>query len=98
MNSDIEVNDIVRVIDAEETYTKYERWIKESCPEELKNWNSGYLPSEIYAEDNDTELNKFIVVAKAPHLSGDDAVLYLIKSIFYGWDYIVAEPGIEKII
>lgn len=96
MNREIDINDIVRVIDPEETYDRYEHWIKENCPEELVNWNSGYLPSEIYAEDNDTELNKFIVVAKAPHLSGGKDFLYLIKSVFYGWDYIVAEPGLER--
>ncbi|MGN0005315.1 MAG: hypothetical protein ACI37Z_05035 [Candidatus Gastranaerophilaceae bacterium] len=97
MNSDIEINDIVRVIDSGETYDNYEQWINDICPEELVNWNAGYLPSEIYEEDNDIELNKFVVIAKAPHSRGGKDILYLIKSIFYGWDYIVAEPGLEKI-
>lgn len=83
----IEVGDTVRVIDNKQSYTTYADWFKNK-PELVARYAYGHTPDNgIIAE----------VIAKHPHNTDSDKMLYAIETGNYSPVYLVNGDGIEKV-
>lgn len=81
------VGDVVRIVDKGESYTQFSTWVKKYAPNHAINYAYGHSPNA-----NDL----YTVIAKAPHLSANDMMLYFIRHEDNSC-YLIGEKGIDVV-